>query len=178
MNVGIIERWNNQVTDADTVYVIGDLAMGRTQETIPLAKELRGTKILVRGNHDKATARTYIEKGGFSSVLDSAFLTINGSGRQLQLCHFPFVGDSREDDRYRDRRPVDKGQWLLCGHVHDAWRQRGRAINVGIDAWGGNLVTEADLTTLIGEGPQDRGVLGWDIAAEDSAFAGLPGVRH
>lgn len=161
MNQGLITRWNDQVNDEDTVYVLGDLAMGRTHETIPLARRLAGTKILVRGNHDKATAATYLREGGFSDVVATTSVVLTGSSRTLELCHYPFAGDSRDADRFADRRPRDRGQWLLCGHVHGAWRQRGRAINVGIDAWGGNLVTEADITGVIAQGPGELEALPW-----------------
>jgi calcineurin-like phosphoesterase family protein len=28
---------------------------------------------------------------------------------------------------------VDDGLPLICGHVHEAWRVRGRMLNVGVD---------------------------------------------
>ena len=37
--------------------------------------------------------------------------------------------------RYIEHRPDDDGGWLLHGHVHEKWRQNGRQINVGVDAW-------------------------------------------
>ena len=106
-------------------------------------------------------------------MLKDVTIEIAGTDRQLQLCHYPFAGDSKETDRYSDRRPTDRGQWLACGHVHDRWRQRGRMINVGVDAWGGHIVTEGDLVALINAGPNDLSVLGWEIAAEDSPFGAL-----
>ena len=39
-------------------------------------------------------------------------------------CHFPYVGDSGDRDRYVEHRPPDRGEWLLHGHVHDKWAQR------------------------------------------------------
>ena len=52
----------------------------------------------------------------------------------MVVCHFPYRGDSQPRDRYVDHRPIDKGDWLLHGHVHDRWGQHGRMINVGVDA--------------------------------------------
>jgi len=65
--------------------------------------------------------------------------------------HFPYRGDSHDHDRYREHRPADEGAWLLHGHVHERWRQRGRMINVGVDAWGGYPVTDTP------PGPAHRG---------------------
>lgn len=54
---------------------------------------------------------------------------------QLKLHHFPYQGDHTEKDRYQCYRPVDNGNLLLCGHVHDLWKFNGRMINVGVDCW-------------------------------------------
>ena len=57
---------------------------------------------------------------------------------------------------------MDDGAWLLCGHVHESWRQRGRMINVGVDAWGGRPVSEEALYELIDSGPADLETLPWE----------------
>jgi len=49
----------------------------------------------------------------------------------------------------------------LCGHVHDLFRQRGRQINVGVDAWGGELVSSDQLAELISRKPTDASPLRW-----------------
>jgi calcineurin-like phosphoesterase family protein len=53
MNIALIERWNEAVGDDDEVVVLGDFAMGRIAETLPLAALLRGRKVLLAGNHDR-----------------------------------------------------------------------------------------------------------------------------
>lgn len=53
---------------------------------------------------------------------------------------------------YLEFRPADHGGWLSHGHVYEKWRQNGRMINVGVDAWGGYPVDETNLVGLIGEG--------------------------
>ena len=52
---------------------------------------------------------------------------------EVLLCHFPYYGDSHGKDRYTGNRPDDEGGWLICGHVHDAWKYRDRMINIGVD---------------------------------------------
>jgi calcineurin-like phosphoesterase family protein len=44
---------------------------------------------------------------------------------------------------------------ILHGHVHDAWRQAGRQINVGLDAWGGHLVHADEVATMIESGASE-----------------------
>lgn len=53
MNRALIERWNELVQPADTVWVLGDVAMGRIVDTLPLVRQLAGRKLLLAGNHDR-----------------------------------------------------------------------------------------------------------------------------
>jgi calcineurin-like phosphoesterase family protein len=53
MNRTIIEKWNERVDPADTVWVLGDFALGPILESIVLVSQLHGHKILVAGNHDR-----------------------------------------------------------------------------------------------------------------------------
>jgi calcineurin-like phosphoesterase family protein len=45
--------------------------------------------------------------------------------------------------------------------VQQAWRQRGRQINVGVDAWAGRPVPEETLVELIAAGPAERDPRPW-----------------
>lgn len=172
MNEAIVATWNSQVADDDTVYVLGDFGMGRRDLSLEYVNRLNGTKHLISGNHDncwigsdrpdRITEWTdrYLE-AGFVSVTDFAVahfddldaLCPNG----VLMSHFPYKGESpgHTEDRYAAYRPIDTGAWLLHGHVHEAWKQRGRQINVGIDAWGGRLVSLADIAALIAAGPRN-----------------------
>lgn len=53
MNRTIIERWNERVDPQDTVWVLGDFAMGSIKDTLLLVDQLHGHKVLVAGNHDR-----------------------------------------------------------------------------------------------------------------------------
>jgi calcineurin-like phosphoesterase family protein len=164
MNVALIDAWNDTVGDDDEVWVLGDFALGRIDATLPLAGELRGSKRLLCGNHDRCWSGLgpkserwtdrYLE-AGFDEVHQGQ-VTLEVAGREVLACHFPYFGDSGDRDRYPDARPADRGQWLLHGHVHERWRQRGRMINVGVDAWSYRPVSEAVLGGLIAAGPRDQ----------------------
>ena len=75
----------------------------------------------------------------------------------FNLCHLPYSGRPRRDldpqDKYRSWRPPDDGRWLICGHVHEKWRQLGRMINVGVDVWAMQPVNLDTLAALVGAGP-------------------------
>lgn len=167
MNRSIIDKWNGTVGEDDTVIIVGDFAMGKLRDTVPLANDLNGRLCLVPGNHDKCWAGRH--KMSRSMYVDAGFMILPEehsllmSGVSVKLCHFPYAGESNRHflDRYEDHRPVDKGDWLVHGHVHGAWRQKGRQINVGIDAWGGKLVSGKEITDTIAEGPQDLPKIEW-----------------
>jgi len=56
MSRALNARWNEIVDDDDTVWVLGDFALGTIADTLPLAGELRGELILLTGNHDRCWA--------------------------------------------------------------------------------------------------------------------------
>jgi len=161
MNQELIRRWNEKVQPEDTVWVLGDVAMGKLKETVPLVAQLNGDKHLVAGNHDgcwkyhkKADkmAALYFD-AGFRSIWTEAWSTLPFGDKDIkfQMHHFPFVGDSHDTDRYSEMRPIDKGQILLHGHVHDAWKAKPRMVNVGCDVWGYAPVTFDQLMSAIAE---------------------------
>ena len=167
MNEAMIERWNDSIRTDDTVWVLGDVALGRIAHSLPIVRRLNGRKLLLAGNHDRCwaghgpSAEAWIERyleAGFAEIHQGVLHIPIGRHRVL-ACHFPYHGDSQEVDRFVDRRPVDRGEWLLHGHVHERWRQSGRMINVGVDGWALRPVSDAEIVTLIEEGPAEREVL-------------------
>lgn len=146
MNNVLISNWNSVVRPDDTVFVLGDFAMGRIDENLPRAAELNGTKLLVAGNHDRCWShhfkkvdmwRGIYEDAGFV-ILPEQVVIPTASGDVL-LCHFPYDGDHTATDRYVEARPVDEGMTLLHGHNHahtpNSISKNGtRMVNVGVDA--------------------------------------------
>lgn len=151
MNEAIVRLWNSQVDHTDIVWVVGDVAMGRVDETIEYVARLNGQKVLVMGNHDRphpimhksdektAAWRARYEEVGFE-IVDNEIIT-SFDGVTAQVCHFPYTGDHSEEERYGEYRPADAGLPLVHGHVHDLWKTNGRQYNVGIDAWDGVFQT-------------------------------------
>jgi calcineurin-like phosphoesterase family protein len=163
MNDGLIERWNTLVHPDDSVWVLGDVALGRIDDSLALVGKLNGRKLLLAGNHDRCWAgngersASWIDRyldAGFSDILQGQTTIAVGAHRAI-ACHFPYRGDSHDQDRYVNERPTDHGEWLLHGHVHERWRQRDRMINVGVDAWRCAPVAESTLAAMIDTGPND-----------------------
>ncbi len=125
---------------------------------------------LLCGNHDAPwigrSAKTQAKHAALyastgMTVLSGETITLNIGGRSVDCSHFPYLGDSHDEDRFTEHRPLDKGDWLLHGHVHEVWRQNDQQINVGMDAWGGELVSEDKIVALIHAGPNHVGSLDW-----------------
>lgn len=157
MNDALVANWNDTVRPGDEVIVLGDFAMGRIAETLPLAERLNGRKILLAGNHDRCWAghskhfdresRRYLDAGFDEIWQGTARLDLDGT--PVLASHFPYDGDSQDLDRHRDQRPADHGDWLLHGHVHEKWKVNGRMINVGVDVWDHRPVPQRALLDLI-----------------------------
>jgi calcineurin-like phosphoesterase family protein len=164
MHSQLIERWNGAVEPKDTVWVLGDFALGKIDETLPMAAELAGKKILLAGNHDRCWDGHGSKAQGWTQrYLDAGFATVAQGQSKLKIgstrvsmSHFPYWGDSQDQDRFVDHRPTDKGAWLIHGHVHERWAQRGRMIIVGVDATGFRPISEAEVAAMIQSGPAER----------------------
>jgi calcineurin-like phosphoesterase family protein len=161
MNDGLVDAWNDTVRPTDEVWHLGDVVMGNAAQTLELVGHLHGRKLLVPGNHDRCWsghrkvgpwAQRY-EAAGFELLPNQVALQL--ADRDVLACHFPYKGDSHDDDRYVEHRPTDDGRWLLHGHVHEKWRQCGRQVNVGTDVWGYRPVEVAVLEDLIRAGEND-----------------------
>jgi calcineurin-like phosphoesterase family protein len=141
MNEVMIERWNETVSPGDTVYHLGDVALGKIAESLPLVGRLNGHKILVPGNHDrifsgekeKQRIRFLPEYSKVFQGIRPESLSKRLGGFDVMLSHFPYVGDSHGADRHADKRPKDEGLPIIHGHVHDEWAENGRMFNAGVD---------------------------------------------
>lgn len=110
MNDIMIENWNNAVNDNDTVYILGDLTCGATQEQIDkLFATLKGNKVLIKGNHDKINFSKDARHGGkIIGITD--YMEVKDGPNYLILSHYPMLF-------YHGSQ--NKDYWMLCGHVHN-----------------------------------------------------------
>lgn len=162
MNAALVNRWNEIVAPDDEVWVLGDVAMGKVDNSLTVwVSQLAGRKILVPGNHDhcwvghkkaQESRRAYYQLGGFAGIAQDPD-PHEIAGESVRLCHFPYAKDYKGRDKYDAYRPEDDGGWLLHGHVHERWRQDGRQINVGVDVWNFRPVAESEIAELIKTGP-------------------------
>jgi calcineurin-like phosphoesterase family protein len=105
MDEVLIKNWNKIVTDNDTVYILGDISWHNEEKTIEIINQLKGNKILIKGNHDKISIKL---ARCFKRVSDYAE-TIDGTTKVI-MSHYPM--------------PFWNGQFRdsvhLYGHIHNS----------------------------------------------------------
>ena len=116
----------------------------QSSETLPLVRQLAGHKRLLAGNHDRCwnghgpRAAEWIERyeeAAFEEIHQGS-IELNVGGHDVLACHFPYRGDSQDEDRYPEARPTSTRAAGCCtatstssgGNTIDM-------INVGCDAW-------------------------------------------
>lgn len=135
MGVALIHGINESVGVEDTLWVLGDVCMGRDKASACMSflsqlvcRDVR----LVRGNHDLRDEEDLL-LAGFSEVCDFQQIGIGGK-QQVTLCHYPLLSWNRQA----------AGAMMLHGHIHskgDGYNKENRRngtlrYDVGVDANG------------------------------------------
>ena len=126
MNEAMVKEWNDLIAPEDTVYILGDVAFMSGSDAARMVNRLNGTKILVRGNHDRKTLMDVSFRNAFKEVHD--YLDINYSGTKVVMFHYPI---SEFDQQHR-------GSVHFHGHLHGgvSGLEHYRVLDVGMDATG------------------------------------------
>lgn len=148
MNAAIVASFA-EIQPGDTLYHLGDVALGGWKETIKHMDKINGTKILLPGNHDPIhpidnrhkredvwTAFHEVFDEVLSPHLDHRWTKNDVVGT---MSHFP-MKKSETDARHNQWYAEDSGQNVhIHGHVHNLWKvnrsQRVVQVNVGWDVW-------------------------------------------
>lgn len=143
----LTKNWNSAVSDADDVYIIGDLFFRtKPNEQIEIIRQLKGKKHLINGNHDRKINSNV--RSEFVSVADYA--KIDDNGRCVILSHYPIL----EWDGYF------RGAYHIYGHIHNNYDTSAykiiknnpehfkNAFNAGVDVTGYIPRTLAELIEI------------------------------
>lgn len=88
MNEQQIIKFNSVVGPDDEVYILGDVLMGDSKETIKHLKELNGVKYLIKGNHDtEFRIELYEEEKIFKEIYDAKAIKIGKY--TYYMSHYP-----------------------------------------------------------------------------------------
>ena len=109
MNKQLVLKWNNKVNEEDTVYILGDFCFKmEKQDTINLLNQLKGKKILIKGNHDKFVGQKDFDKC-FEKIYN--YLQLNEDNQQIILSHYPII----------DFAGMYYGAKMIYGHIHNKY---------------------------------------------------------
>lgn len=143
MNESLIERWNNRVGVDDTVYFLGDFAMGPGVDDnfiVRTLKRLNGTINVLPGNHDQK----YKKCSGLEKIIVDSGLSIEilspghefgHEGTVFVMSHYP--PENREE-----------GKIYLHGHKHGKEQLIQYQYDIGVDMYGGPVQITGDLRYL------------------------------
>jgi calcineurin-like phosphoesterase family protein len=108
MDNTLIKNWNKAVSNEDCVWILGDISWHDDKKTAEIFKQLNGTKILIKGNHDSIKRGSELVKC-FTSVQDYAEFYLDKKNKVI-MSHYPM--------------PFWNGQFRdtihLYGHVHNS----------------------------------------------------------
>ena len=111
MHQHFLREWNSEITNGDTVYILGDMSLrGRNDKLIALVAQLKGKKVLIKGNHDDLSDYRY--KQLFHEIYDYKEISdcFGGKAYKLVLSHYPILFWNGQH----------KGTILLYGHTHSS----------------------------------------------------------
>jgi calcineurin-like phosphoesterase family protein len=141
MDETIISNWNSIIKPTDTVYHMGDFGFRNFKKYLD---RLNGNIILIRGNHDRTSEIRN------SKMICHQRINFEYEGYNFLLNHRPiFDGDDPYKDSDKFVKNVDDYDYIICGHVHEKWKTKGKNINVGVDVWDFKPISIDDILNLI-----------------------------
>lgn len=124
MHKTIKDRWNSVVTNADHVYILGDLSWKENEDAIKFVSTLRGNKHLILGNHDRVKDQRYRQL--FVEIVDYKEIKdiVDGKGYHLILSHFPIAFWNHQHHYKKDGQEHEVWAIQLYGHVHNSVEEK------------------------------------------------------
>lgn len=122
MDTLILDTINNTVNKEDTLYILGDVALGGFTNATTLLGKIKCKVLIVPGNHDTLKALTKYEKLSNVSILKELHET-KLAGKKVVLCHYPLA----------EWNGYFRGSYHLYGHTHANFENRGKSLDVGWD---------------------------------------------
>lgn len=112
------ENWNKHVTNADDIWILGDLGrIGNNKDNeylLTILSTLKGRKHLILGNHDDIRdlriRQLFVEICEYKEIVDN----FGGNVHHIVLSHYPILMWNGQH----------KGYIHLYGHVHDTFEEK------------------------------------------------------
>jgi calcineurin-like phosphoesterase family protein len=120
----VVSHWNSIITNDDTVYIGGDIGLNRTTKIIEYLERLKGSLVLIEGNHDKKPLKDPAFRRCFKAINDCnltyrekfVFTDEKVEEREIwvSMTHYPILSPQGHI-----RHSVN-----LCGHIHSTYHMQ------------------------------------------------------
>ena len=129
-DTAILKRWNSIIKDEDTVFILGDLALGQdTHEWDRIFHHLKGDKHFIIGNHDTDNKVKKFESE--YDIICCGYIYVFKNAKWHFYCsHYPTITTNFDDTK---SSPLIN----LFGHTHQKikfFNDNPYMYNVGMDA--------------------------------------------
>ena len=115
----LIENFNSKVSPSDITVHVGDFSLAPWEQVKGYLKQLNGSHIFVKGNHDWWLKKSPLV---WKHIWSHHFKGLN---LKVVCCHYAM----------RTWQASNHGSWQLHGHSHGSLRPIGRQQDVGVDVW-------------------------------------------
>lgn len=102
----MMTHWNETVSNADTVYIVGDLTFKSKHDPEWYLSRLKGKKILIIGNHDRNWCTGDVARQYLKEIHNLHY--IHDGREQVVLCHYPMMS-----------WPHVTRTYMVFGHIHN-----------------------------------------------------------
>lgn len=123
----LVDLWNSQVKEDDTVWHLGDFAFTSSKGKLEdLLSRLNGRINFIYGNHcDVKTFESIYNRLHYINIRSiQHYKEIKIQGNKVVLFHFPIAAWNKQH----------YGSWHLHGHCHGSYEAQGKILDVGLDS--------------------------------------------
>lgn len=156
MNETILKNFNSIIDEDDTLYLLGDLMLGNTEEGFNYLSQLKGHIHIILGNHDTdARIKEYRKIPNIESIeyADLIKLKVEDKKYKFYLSHYPSHTTNIDDHGDLERVLIN-----LYGHTHQKtnfYLDNPTMYHVGVDSHNCFPVEVNDIIKDIKEEIQD-----------------------
>lgn len=124
MDEALIRNWNSVVNPEDTVYHLGDFAVGGGP-ALDYLRRLNGNIKFIWGNHDNRMA--YVKEYTLYPMDIEHIREVKVYGQRIIMCHYAM----------KVWHKSHKGSWHLYGHSHGTLPDdpNSLSLDIGVDCW-------------------------------------------
>ncbi len=142
MNEHIVREWNNQVTDKDKVYVVGDFSFRMDLDDMAhYMSRLQGELHLIKGNHDHDFWKAYevmkanyhlgnrVKKPDQIIIHRDRIVDLKHGGHKYVMCHYPMETWDGAYREIRQSKQSDQLQEIFLKHCpFPGFKAKGRRV--------------------------------------------------